>query len=55
MIDIDLDKYRMKADNRCVRRNVTLPNWLNALADEAGINVSKTLQDALMQVLNVNR
>ena len=29
LVDIDVDAYRRKYDNKTVRRNVTLPNWLN--------------------------
>ena len=31
-VDIDFDEYRRKVDNKTVRRNVTLPNWLNQAA-----------------------
>ncbi len=55
LVDIDFDVYRRKVDNRTVRRNVTLPNWLNQEAEEANLNVSRVLQDALMQKLNVYR
>ena len=36
-------------DNRIVRRNVTLPNWLNLEADRLHLNVSKVLQEALAE------
>ena len=49
LVDVDLTAYRRKIDNRAVRRNVTLPNWLNVEADRAKINVSKVLQEALKQ------
>ena len=55
LVDIDFNVYRRKMDNKTVRRNVTLPNWLNQEAEAANINVSKVLQDALMQKLNVSR
>lgn len=55
LVDIDFDVYRGKVDNKTVRRNVTLPNWLNQEAEEANLNVSRVLQDVLMQKLNVYR
>ena len=55
LVDVDLYAYRKRLDNRMVRRNVTLPNWLNREAERACINVSKVLQEALMAVLNVSR
>lgn len=55
LVDIDFAEYRRRVDNKTVRRNVTLPNWLNREADAAHINVSKVLQEALMVKLNVAR
>ena len=55
LVDIDFLEYRKRADNKMVRRNVTLPNWLNLEAEKARINVSKVLQEALMQKLGVYR
>ena len=51
LVDIDLDAYRQKMDNKPVRRNVSLPNWLNKKANAAHINVSRVLQDALIDKL----
>lgn len=53
LVDVDFLVYRRKNDNRMVRRNVTLPNWLNQEAEEANLNVSKVLQEALMAKLDV--
>lgn len=53
-VDVDFTEYRRKMDTRTVRRNVTLPSWLNYEAEHAGINVSRVLQDALMNVLNLS-
>ena len=54
-VDIDFTEYRRRVDNKTVRRNVTLPNWLNQEAEKAHINVSRVLQEALMLKLNVSR
>ena len=54
-IDVDFSEYRKAVDTRSVRRNVTLPCWLNNEADKAGVNVSGILQEALIKVLNVSR
>lgn len=48
LVDIDFTAYRLRTDNKMVRRNVTLPNWMNQEAEKAKINVSKVLQEALM-------
>lgn len=55
LVDVDLTAYRRKTDNKTIRRNVTLPNWLNQEAEKAKINVSKVLQEALKEKLNVYR
>ncbi len=54
MVDIDFAEYRRKKDRKSVRRNVTLPSWLDFEADKAGINVSKVLQDALISTLGLS-
>ena len=53
MVDIDFTEYRRKLDMKAVRRNVTLPSWLDYEARKAELNVSKVLQEALMSKLNI--
>ncbi len=55
LVDIDSAEYRRKIDTRTVRKNVSLPSWLNYEAEKAGINVSRVLQEALINVLNLER
>ena len=54
-VDIDFDEYRRKHDNRTVRRNITLPAWLDEAASNANINVSGFIQNALKEHLNIER
>ena len=53
MVDIDFDVYRRAQKRRAVRRNVTLPAWLDMAAEKAGINVSAVLQEALKHELQL--
>lgn len=53
LVDLDLDAYRRMMNKKSVRRNVSIPAWLNQAADDAHINVSRVLQDALMEKLNL--
>lgn len=53
LVDVDFADYRRKNDMRTVRRNVSLPSWLNAEAEEMGVNVSAILQAALKQALRI--
>ncbi|MGN0379630.1 MAG: type II toxin-antitoxin system HicB family antitoxin [Butyrivibrio sp.] len=54
-VDVDSTEYRKKIDTRTVRRNVALPSWLNYEADQAGVNVSRILQEALMSTLKLEK
>lgn len=49
----DTDEYRRKNDNRAVKKTLSIPSWLNAQAEQAGVNFSQVLQDALKERLNV--
>lgn len=49
MVDVDFAEYRRKHDNRMVKKNCTIPYYLNVEAEKLGINFSKLLQDALLQ------
>lgn len=53
MVDIDFDAYRRAHDMRTIRKNVTIPSYLNDLAEQAGVNFSQVLQEGLKQRLGV--
>lgn len=51
-ISVDLAEFRIKY-SRTVRKNVTIPEYLNAIAKERKINVSQVLTEALRTKLEV--
>ena len=53
LVDVDLTAYRRSVEKKTVRRNVSLPAWLDHAASEAGINGSSVLQTALKQQLGI--
>ena len=53
LVDLDLFAYRRSIEKKTVRRNVSLPAWLNNAAEDAGLNVSAVLQLALKQQLGL--
>lgn len=53
LVDVDFGEYRRKNDMKTVRRNVSLPSWLDMAAKEAEINVSAVLAKALKQELQI--
>lgn len=54
LVDVDFDAYRRMLDNRSVKKNCTIPSWLNEKAEQANINFSAVLQEALKQRLQIN-
>lgn len=53
MVDIDFTAYRRANDLRTIRKNVTIPSWLNDMAEKQGVNFSQVLQDGLKERLDV--
>ena len=53
LVDVDFTEYRRQNEQRMVRRNVTLPSWLNYEAEKSGVNVSAILQRALKNELQL--
>ena len=49
----DPNEYRQKPDNRAVRKNVSLPSWLNHAAEQAGLSFSAILQEGLKEALGI--
>lgn len=45
--------YRKMHENRAVKKTLSIPSWLNEMAEDAGINFSSVLQDALKRQLNI--
>lgn len=50
-IDADLVMYRRKYDKKTVKKNCTIPSYLNYEAEKRGLNFSKVLQEALITIL----
>ncbi|HAH78039.1 MAG TPA: HicB family protein [Ruminococcaceae bacterium] len=53
MVMVDVDAYAKEHFEKSVKKTLTIPAWLNAAAQEKGINFSQTLQDALKAQLHV--
>lgn len=53
IVDVDFDFYRRVNEMRTVRKNVTIPSWLNELAEKNKINFSAALQEGLKHQLNI--
>ena len=48
LVLVDLDEFAQKWSNKSVRKNLTIPQWLNTKAEALNINFSQVLQEALL-------
>lgn len=53
VIMLDIDAYAEKYGNKAVRKNCTIPAWLNTAAEKAHLNFSQILQTALQERLHL--
>ena len=53
LVSADTMEYRKIWDNKAVKKTLTIPAWLNALAERNDINFSATLQKALKDELKL--
>ncbi len=53
LVAFDKLAYAKKHDTKSVKKNLTIPSWLNHLAEERHINFSSVLQSALKKELGI--
>lgn len=51
LVDVDFEEYRKRMQNRAVKKNCTIPYWMSVEADKVGINYSRVLQDAILNLI----
>ena len=54
LIGLDMLKYVNECKNQTVRKNVSIPSWLNEMAKKSNINFSNILQEALKHELGID-
>lgn len=47
LISLDMDAYAEKYGKKSVRKNVTIPAWLDTFGEQQGINYSQVLREGL--------
>lgn len=52
-VSVDPEEYAKLHFNKLDKKTLTIPHWLNVRAQEKGINFSKTLTKALINILKV--
>ena len=53
LVCCDTIAYRKLYNNKAVKKTLTIPAWLNTLAERADLNFSSVLQDALKLRLDI--
>ena len=53
LVRCDTETYRRFYENKSIKKTLTIPVWLNELAEHANINFSGILQDALKEHLHI--
>lgn len=54
-ISVWMPLIRDEIENKSIKKTVTIPKWLNDLAEDNNVNFSKILQTSLKEYLGVNR
>jgi len=52
VLALDMDAYTEKYGSKAVRKNLTIPAWLNTFGESKNVNFSQILQDALTDMYN---
>ena len=55
LIDCDTMEYRRFYKAKAVKKTVTIPEWLNEIAEEKNVNFSQTLQNAIKEQLHLEK
>lgn len=53
-IECDTLEYRKFYESKAVKKTLTIPSWLNAMAEREGVNFSSVLQNALKEQLRIS-
>ena len=50
LLTLDMDAYAEKYGKKAVRKNLTIPAWLNTFAEQQKVNFSQLLTEALTEL-----
>ena len=53
LVEFNLLDYLKNTSDKAVKKTLTIPSWLNNLAEQNNVNFSNILQNALKEYLNV--
>ena len=53
LIEVHMPLYRTAIENQSIKKTLTIPQWLNKIAEQNKINFSQVLQSALKEQLGL--
>ena len=53
-VSIDLEEHKRKYTNKSVKKTLSIPSWLNTIAERENVNFSQILQSALKDYLKIS-
>ena len=54
-ISINLIEHKREYENKSIKKTLSIPAWLNTMAEKENINFSKLLQNALIETLKIDK
>lgn len=53
LIDVYMNAFRDEYNRKSVKKTLTIPAWINEIAEERGVNFSQVLQQSLKEYLGL--
>ena len=55
LVEVNMPLFRLSVQNSSVKKTLTIPKWLNDLAEKNKVNFSLVLQNALKEFLSIKK
>lgn len=54
-VSINMEEHKKKYETKSVKKTLSIPAWLNTMAENENVNFSQLLQSALIEKLNIDK
>lgn len=54
LVKVNLKEILKQYDNKAIKKTLTIPSWLNKMAEDEKVNCSQILQEALKEKFNIS-
>lgn len=54
-VSVNLDEHKKKYETKSIKKTLSIPAWLNTMAEKENVNFSQLLQKALMETLKIDK